>query len=245
MRKKSSDYFYKAVVESGFYSNATRLEFRLNSIFKGVDFTGKTVLDIGGGIGLLSFFALYKGANSVVILEPEGTGSNSKLYDKFLELKKKLNFQDKDVSFVPQTFQEYSTMQNYDIIVMHDSINHLDEEACMTLNTSIDSERKYDHILKKVSNISNAGTQVIICDCARSNFFSCLKIKNPFAPTIEWNKHQNPGLWIRLFEKQNFKLQGVTWRSLNRLGKLGNVLFSNKFSSFFFDSHFCVVMIKN
>ena len=43
--------------------------------FKDVDFKNKTVLDIGGGNGIYSFYARSQGASSALNLEPFGAGS--------------------------------------------------------------------------------------------------------------------------------------------------------------------------
>ena len=36
---------------------------------------------------------------------------------------------------------------------------------------------------------------LVVCDCSNSNFFARLNISNPFAPAIEWQKHQRPEVW--------------------------------------------------
>jgi predicted RNA methylase len=49
----------------------------MQNIFKDINFNEKAVLDIGGGIGIFSFYASLKGASKIVCLEPEARGSAS------------------------------------------------------------------------------------------------------------------------------------------------------------------------
>src|SRR5438067_4566581 len=47
----------------------------MQSLFRGVQFDGKRVLDIGGGDGIYSFYAAARGATEVMCLEPEARGA--------------------------------------------------------------------------------------------------------------------------------------------------------------------------
>ena len=67
--------FYKIISDNGFYSKPERLKFYLEQqLFKGIDFKGKSLIDIGGGSGLFGYYAALKGASKVVIMEPEFDG---------------------------------------------------------------------------------------------------------------------------------------------------------------------------
>ncbi len=68
---KSVDIYLSVMVKTGLYPNKNNLKVFLNTLFKGIDFENKRVLDIGGGRGLLSLYAACKGAREVICLEPE------------------------------------------------------------------------------------------------------------------------------------------------------------------------------
>ena len=50
--------------------------------FDGVDLADKEILDIGGGVGLASTYAIVKGASKAVLLEPESDGSSANMLDR-------------------------------------------------------------------------------------------------------------------------------------------------------------------
>ena len=63
--KNNMNTFYELVEKNKFYTKGSRLKFYLEQyLFKDIDFEGKTLLDIGGGNGLFSFYAALNGAKS-------------------------------------------------------------------------------------------------------------------------------------------------------------------------------------
>ena len=71
------------------------------------------------------------------------------------------------------------------------------------------------------------GGTLLIADCARRNLFGDLMVPNPFAPSIEWLKHQQPKLWVKLLQKAGFESKNIRWTVPARCGNWGKVIFSN------------------
>jgi hypothetical protein len=236
------DYF-NLMAENGFYSKAQRLKCYLEKqLFKGIDLNGKSVIDIGGGNGLFGFYAALNGASQVVVMEHEFDGSNSGMISGFNQISKILN-NPKNISHTSKVLEEYDLKNNkFDIILMHNSINHIDEQACIKLCEDKDAQLVYFNFFAKLQEISNPKCTLIICDCARANFFADLKLKNPFASSIEWEKHQNPDFWAKLLEKNNYKNPKIEWTYPNFLGNIGNLFFRNKFMAYLTISHFKLVL---
>ena len=221
-----------------------KLSFRLNRCFGNIDFKNKSMLDIGGGAGFYSFYAASMGAKKVVCLEPESAGSTRGMVDSFQTFKKSLNA-DGVIHLEVKTLQEFSQgNEKFDIIFLHNSINHLDEEACINLKTDKNSREIYSSLFKKISDLCNSGSKIIISDCSNYNIFPLLRMKNPFSPTIEWHKHQSPVLWADMLSKFDFQNPEITWNSFNRLGSIGRFFLGNKYASFFLGSHFNLFMDK-
>jgi cyclopropane fatty-acyl-phospholipid synthase-like methyltransferase len=236
--------YLNKMIESGLHKNKSNLREMLKSTFEEISFQGKNVLDIGGGEGLLSFYAASSGASKVICLEPEQDGSTKGMIEKFNKTKSSLNLENIDIQV--KTFQEYEPGDEmFDIIISHNSINHLNENACINLLSDRNSLTVYEDLSKKVSRISRPNAILVICDCSRYNFFSLLNVRNPFVPTIEWHKHQSPETWARIFNKVGFKTRKIRWSSFNSLGSVGRFLLANKISSFFIMSHFKLIMIKS
>jgi SAM-dependent methyltransferase len=209
-----------------------RMSKYLEWCFKDVVFENKNVLDIGGGNGIFSFYAKFKGANKVINLEPFADGST--LFD----------FDGKDIDhefriiLKNNTLQEYETKEKFNIIILHDSINHLDEGVFEKIHKSEKAMKEYKVLTKKIISHLNPGGQIIITDCSRRNFWGDLGMKSPFAPAIDWHLHQKPSLIKILFKdyKFNFRLR---WTPFKRFGKFGYALSLIGFlPSYFMQSHF-------
>ena len=235
--------YLSAVIEEGLYPNRRNLQFHLKTLFKNIALENRRVLDIGGGSGLHSFYAACMGAKEVVCLEPETEGSRPGIGARFRKLSGILGGD--RVRFEPVTFQAFEPMEKqFDIILLHNSINHLDEIACINLVNSEAARAIYMNIFLKLSSLASGGAKLIVCDCSRYNFFALLRIRNPFAPTIEWHKHQAPEVWVNLLSQVGFVNPRIRWTSFNTLRSPGRILLGNKLLSYFLRSDFCFTMEK-
>ena len=236
--------YLSAVIKEGLYPNRGNLQFHLKTLFKNIALENRRVLDIGGGSGLHSFYAACMGAKEVVCLEPETEGSRSGMGAKFRRLSGILG-QD-HVWFEPVTFQAFEPAgKQFDIILLHNSINHLDETACINLLNDDASKAIYMDICSKLSSLASSRAKLIVCDCSRYNFFALFRIRNPFAPTIEWNKHQAPEVWVDLLSQVGFVNPRIRWTSFNTLRSPGRVLLGNRLLSYFLRSDFRFTMEKS
>ena len=147
-------------------------------LFRGVDLSGKTMLDIGAGEGLYSFYAACMGASKVVSLEPEAAGSSTGMAEVFERTASLL--EQKQVQFVPQPLQDYEPSdESFDVLFLHASINHLDEDACTRLHHDPEAQTVYLELFDKLAALAKPGAKLIAADCARRNLFADLKVTNP------------------------------------------------------------------
>ena len=201
------------------------------------------MLDIGCGAGLCSFYAACSGAAKVISLEPEEAGSTAGVTSKYQKLANSLNLD--QVTLQGITLQEFDPGgQKFDIIILDDSVNHLDEDACINLHRDPAAEESYTKIFRQIYDMAADGAVLIITDASRYNIFPLFGLKNPMVPTIDWTVHQSPTLWTRLLSNAGFSNPTVRWRSLNRFGPIGERLLGNKVASFFLWSRFCLTMRK-
>ena len=220
-----------------------RLRHQMAFQYPAIDFKGRSVLDVGGGDGIHSFYAAARGASKVVNLEPESDGSTAGVTNQFGRWKTALGASNVQLNL--GTFQSFDPQgQTFDIVLIQDAINHLDEDACITVRTSPSSRASYESVFKKLAALVKKGGTLHFSDCSSRNLFPALGMSNPFDPAIEWHKHQPPGVWISMLDDAGFSLVSKRWSTPARLGSLGQALFGNGAASYFFTSHFAVTMTR-
>ena len=208
----------------------------MESLFRGIDFAGKRVLDIGGGDGVYSFYAAAMGAREVICLEPEAAGSIGGELSMFERLRAEMP--DLPVKLVQRTVADFRDDEGFDVVAMIASINHLDEEACTRLPHDAGARRAYHQAFSHIAALTRPGGRLVIADATRYNFFAMLGVKNPLCPTIEWHKHQPPAVWAQLLREAGFAHPRVSWEPLYSLGSTVQGLLSNPVAAWFLKSCF-------
>lgn len=207
--------------------------------FNKVDFKNKIVLDIGGGNGLYSYFSKFKGAKRCINLEPLGAGSKN-VNINLQAIPKNLK-----IEIIRKTIQQFNTNEKFDIIILHDSINHLDEDNFSKIHYDKNSLLSYSKLLYKITCHLKEGGTIVLTDCSRYNFWGFIGVKNPFAPSIEWDIHQSPYLIKKIFLDQGFNKIKIRWSPFKRFGLFGRLLsFFGFFPSYFMQSHYNITIRK-
>ena len=234
-------YYDIACAAAGFSSPAS-FRFYLDRLFGGIAFTDKRVLDIGGGSGAYSFYAAAAGAKDVVCLEPVAAGAPAGITTGFQSLHARLPFLG-NVRLEPTTLQSFEPRGlTFDVIIMHASINHLDEDACVHLLDDEGARGRYRAVFRKIALLSSPGARLVAVDCSRYNFFALLGLRNPFSPDIEWHKHQSPHVWARLLAETGFVNPRITWNNRRMRNAAVRLLLGNRVASYFQSSQFCLRM---
>lgn len=235
------DTYLATVVREGLWSSEAALHRYLEWLFEGVPLAGRRVLDIGGGTGLLSCYAAARGAKEAVCLEPEADGVSAGINQRFVRLKRALGVD--GVQWKSATFQDFDGAPGaFDVVLLHNSVNHLDERATVRLRNHRPSRDIYSNLFSKLATLLVPGGYVLVADCARTNLFPLLGIPHPISRTIEWHKHQDPEIWAALLERAGFREPIVGWSSYNRLGRFGWALLANRVGAFVSTGHFRLLM---
>jgi SAM-dependent methyltransferase len=235
--------YFRVVAEERPELKLGNLRFYLDYLFRDVPLAGARVLDIGAGDGLYTLYAVAAGAERVVALEPEAAGSAAGVRDRFESAARRLGTAPVDLR--AQTFQDYDPRDvRFDVVLSHSSINHLDEPACIALGHDRDARNIYRALLAKLAAMTAPGGTLVVSDASRRNLFARLPLRNPVAPTIEWEKHQAPAVWIELLTEAGFERARLSWNSFNTLRRPGRVLLGNRLAAWFLQSGFRLTMVR-
>lgn len=214
-----------------------------NYIFENVEIANKTLCDVGGGNGIASVYASVElSAKKSIIFDPLAEGSNVLMSNQF---KSFLNeFKCKNVVFIEDEIVNYQSNQKFDVMLLHNSINHIGEDLIETLENDPRSLEEYTLRLSRIFSYLKKNGILIISDCSSQNFLGKLGLFNPIAPEIEWHLHKPPEFWVKICESLGFQKLTARWTARRELGFLGKYIFAKKIPSFFLDSHFVITLKK-
>lgn len=233
----------RLVALAGDPQTPARAAYRCERFFRGLSPAGKTILEIGAGNGLLSAYALRRGAKRTIALEPESAGSTSGVRTPLQKLA--AEFGKERMEVLPVPFQQYDAQGTvFDMILLCDSVNHLDEPACQTAHRSAAARAIYLAIFRKIADLLRPGGEMVLCDCSRYNAFGLCRLRSPLVPFIEWHKHQPPRFWARLLREAGLRTCRIDWHAIYPLRRLGRWV-ENPLAAFFLNSKFRLVAQKD
>jgi SAM-dependent methyltransferase len=186
------------------------LEWKGRDLLRGIDFEDGDVLEIGAGEGLLSVWTLYRGARSVVSLEPECAGATEGVGARAATHRQALDIGDV-WDYRPDPLQSYQADRRFRVVLSHNSINHLDEPACEQLLVDEKARARYVSLFARIRDLLESGGSFVFADCARVNYWDRAGRPSPFAPEIEWWKHQEPETWCELLREARLLPVSVRW----------------------------------
>src|SRR4030095_15626125 len=131
------------------YANRSRYVFRGNFLFDGIPLNGAHVLEVGCGTGAWAIWGALHGASRVLGIEPQDAGSSenslSLLRQNIEELR--LNDRVEAQSYCLQDLPDFGGL--FDVIVMYNVVNHLDEDAVQILHKERNAFERYVSLLRK------------------------------------------------------------------------------------------------
>jgi SAM-dependent methyltransferase len=220
--------------------SSSNLRFYLGYLFDDVDLGGKRMLDVGAGDGRYSLFAACQGAARVVSLEPQGAGSRADARRLFEAAAKRLDVP--NVTLLDQRLGDFDAPdQSFDVVLLHASINHLDEDATIRLADDRQARDAYLSLFSRLARLAAPGAKLIAVDVSSRNLFARFG-KNPIVPAIEWEKHQPPEVWASVLAEVGFTSPRIRWNSFNSLRSAGRFLLGNRVAAYCLTSNFCLTM---
>lgn len=226
--------------------SVARLNYIMRDVLSIAPLKNADILEIGAGKGLLTCWLALNGARKVVALEPELAGSRLGMNVEACELRNVLGIEDRVEWRVAALNAFLRDKEHYrdafDHAILYNVVNHLDENGVMLLHRQRSGEawRGYVEIFKDLGSIVKPGGVIVVADCGRRNFWGAIGLRSPFAPTIEWEKHQQPGVWAELLSQAGFDIVKTRWSSPWQLRFMG-VILGNAVGAYFTSSHFTII----
>ena len=163
--------FITTITKLGEYSNGNSLKIYLQQFFGKHSVKNLRILDIGGGAGLLSFWVAFNDGLAVC-LEPESGGSSHGIRKSFNKISLALNICSERAHQLSTTFQEFSDNNRFDMILLANSINHLNEEATIRLQEDIGAFKEYLSYFRKMHSLLSSRGSVSNVVTGNANVFN-------------------------------------------------------------------------
>lgn len=208
-----------------------------NYIFNNINLNNKTILDLGGGNGIASFYALHQSAScSAWLVDPIVEGSNQLMIDQFNSLRD--SFEKNRICFHRDFIETLDEPKHFDIVLMHNSINHIGEDIIEKALYKEEEYVEYVHRIKVITDRLKPGGDLIVADCGQRNFWGDLGLRSPAAPSIEWNLHCEPNIWQEMIEKAGSQHISTKWTARREFRTFGKLFLANRLCSYMLNSHF-------
>jgi SAM-dependent methyltransferase len=232
---------YVAMLSRDGHGNPPAFAHALQNVFRGIDFRGKRVLEIGSGRGLLAMYIGMRGAAEVLSMEPELVGATSGVIAEQRARLETLGLQ--NVVVVPADFNTWDPgAARFDVIVSRASINHLHESAHHAEHHE-PTWNGYVGVARRIHGMLSPNGQFVATDACRYAFFTGLRrlgVRRPWnrkRSGVDWRHHQNPGTWIKIFRHAGFSQVTVHYPVPYRLKAAASVI-DNRVANFFLTGGF-------
>jgi SAM-dependent methyltransferase len=215
-------------------------------IFAGVPLAGKRVLDVGGGTGIGSFWAvMVGGAASALVLEPSMDGSPTDVHDKFHEMAAAAGTGDR-VQMQPIVLEDLDpALGTFDVVLLHQSINHIGEAYVADLPYSLAGQQHYHAFFDVLAERTAPGGTLIVMDSSNRNLFGDFGRRSPLLPTVDFRMHQPPEQWSGMLAHHGFTEERITWLTRREAGVLGTTVLRNKLAAYLTTSFFVLQMRRD
>lgn len=174
--------------------------YHFNKQFKGIDFTGKKILEIGCGKGFISLYIGYFFSPEHIdaLDESLGEGSDTNVLGTLQKNIDMLGIN--NISIVKKDVMQYKRPETYDIVISNNAMHHVCEHGL--LKWDIRARKKYIEIFKHVKSLIKPNGLLLMHEYSRYSLWRILPVKK--FKGIEWSLHPTKAEWINVLRNAGF-----------------------------------------
>jgi len=198
----SNHFIFKRICDYISFENTDSFLHEMEVMFMKLNYTNKTVLDIGCGNGLMSIYLSLKYPDVKIDAIDENKGRGAKR-DILLSLDEIIiRFKLENINVIDVNYWDHD--KKYDLIVARHSLHHIPHliEPNNDILIIEDNCRQYIKLFNKLFNNLNRGGELIFSDVVRNNIFTWMPQRLAFKfRNVRWGTKPTFKEWIRFIRK--------------------------------------------
>jgi SAM-dependent methyltransferase len=189
--------------------------YQMSRMFRGIDLSGKLILDVGCGLGYLSQYLAVTAPTAKIIAmdEAEGDGSSKEVLRILEENNRTIGIDNLEI--VKADFNNWEPKERFDLVVAKNAIHHLPWKVPLTRESDAFIHRNqevHDNFLEtfqRLRSFLKPGGHLVFGDVSRMNVYRLmpLSIRKKFR-TVNWRIKPTKGEWLYLMRKTGFTHTG-------------------------------------
>jgi len=186
-------------------------EYQMGRMFRGIDLSGKNILEVGCGVGYISLFLAITNPDSTIYAmdESEGNGAGTDVIDILKGYVAELGL--KNIEVIKAEFNEWESDRTFDIVTAKNAIHHFpwsesvtkESNAFIFKNDTIHDA--YIEIFRKLTTLISPEGHLVFGDVSRANVYRLMPIgiRKKFR-TVNWRTKPSKKEWLYLLEKTGY-----------------------------------------
>lgn len=224
----SWDLFQKIYYQQKQQGNLDNFLYHAEEQFRGIDLSGKSVFEIGCGVGLISLWlALLKNTGRIVAIdEYEGMGEDKDNYGFFKKVieENKVNIKLQKMDFMKNNFESGS----FHVVVANNALHHI-VRTDQYISNDAETRNQWIDVFSEIRRILKKDGVLILKEVTRFNLWRFLPLRFRY---MDWEIHPTKKEFI--YVMQEASLKNITVRNVvnYKLRYLSNLLEDSPVFSF-------------
>ena len=205
------------IYESANLKPFRNFEYQMGMMFKGIDLSGKRILEVGCGLGYLSqYLAITNPTSHLIALdEAEGDGSSKDVLSTLEQNNRTIGID--NIEVLKADFNTWDPGETFDLVIAKNAVHHLPWKESLTLkhdafifkNRSVHDD--FLETFQRLRSMVTKGGYLVFGDVSRANFYRYLPREiSRRIRTVNWRIKPTKREWLYLMKEAGF--EGIGYR---------------------------------